>query len=123
MDNVNDVKFSVSKFEKMVKENKVIFFDSSEFENIISYYLDSGKLAYAKKALKLSLSQHPFNTNLSLYEIEIFIQEEKFEHALDLINSILIFSLNFNFEFDKISNAKVNNEFPAKTAVDSPNLM
>ena len=49
MDNVNDINFSVSKFEKMVKENKVLFFDSLEFENIISYYIDTGKLAYAKK--------------------------------------------------------------------------
>ena len=73
MDNVNDINFSIIKFEKMVKENTVLFFDSVEFENIISYYLDTGKLSLAKKALKLSLSQHPANTNLSLYQIEIFI--------------------------------------------------
>ena len=49
MDNVNDINFSVSRFEKMVKENKVLFFDSVEFENIISFYLDTGKLTYAKR--------------------------------------------------------------------------
>ena len=97
MDNVNDINFSISKFEKMVKENKVLFFDSLEFENIISYYLDSGKLAYAKRALKLSLSQHPSNTNLSLFEIEIFIQEDKLDNALDLANSILMIENN-NYE-------------------------
>ena len=97
MDNVNDINFSVSKFEKMVKENKVLFFDSLEFENIISYYLDSGKLAYAKRALKLSLSQHPSNTNLSLFEIEIFIQEDKLDNALDLANSIIMIENN-NYE-------------------------
>ena len=94
MDNVNDINFSVSKFEKMVKENKVIFFDSLEFENIISFYLDTGKLAYAKKALKLSLSQHPSNTNLSLFEVEIFIQEDKLENALEIVNSILMIEDN-----------------------------
>ena len=97
MDNVNDINFSISKFEKMVKENKVLFFDSLEFENIISYYLDSGKLAYAKRALKLSLSQHPSNTNLSLFEIEIFIQEDKLDNALDLANSIIMIENN-NYE-------------------------
>ena len=97
MDNANDINFSVSKFEKMVKENKVLFFDSLEFENIISYYLDSGKLAYAKRALKLSLSQHPSNTNLSLFEIEIFIQEDKLDNALDLANSIIMIENN-NYE-------------------------
>ena len=97
MDNVNDINFSVSKFEKMVKENKVLFFDSFEFENIISYYIDTGKLAYAKKALNLSLSQHPSNTNLSLFKIEIFIQEDKLDSALDLVNSILMIENN-NYE-------------------------
>ncbi len=97
MDNVNDINFTVSKFEKMVKENKVLFFDSLEFENIISYYIDTGKLAYAKKALKLSLSQHPSNTNLNLFEIEIFIQEDKLDSALDLVNSILMIENN-NYE-------------------------
>tara|TARA_B100000401_G_scaffold435846_1_gene378260 strand:- start:725 stop:1783 length:1059 start_codon:yes stop_codon:yes gene_type:complete len=97
MDNVNDINFSVSRFEKMVKENTVIFFDSVEFENIISYYLDIGKLALAKKALKLSLNQYPSNTNLCLYKIEIFIQEDKLDNALELVNSILTIETN-NFE-------------------------
>ena len=97
MDNVNDINFSVSRFEKMVKENKVLFFDSVEFENIISFYLDTGKLTYAKKALSLSLSQHPSNTNLKLFQIEILIQEDKLIQALDLIDSILIIEVN-NFE-------------------------
>ena len=35
----------------------------------------------------------------------------------------LIFLLNFKLELHKISNASVNNEFPARTAVDSPNLI
>ena len=97
MDNVNDINFSISRFEKMVKENKVLFFDSVEFESIISYYLDTGKLTLAKKALKLSLSQHPSNSNLCLYEIEIFIQEDKLDNALDLVNSLLMIETD-NYE-------------------------
>ena len=117
MNNMNDINFSISKFEKMVKENKVLFFDSLEFENIISYYLDSGKLVYAKKALKLSLSQHPSNTNLSLYEIEIFIQEEKFEHALDLINSILMVETN-NFEAILLKSSILSKQKKHRKSID-----
>jgi tetratricopeptide (TPR) repeat protein len=97
MDNVNDINFSVSRFEKMVKENKVLFFDSAEFENIISYYLDIGKLSNAKKALNLSLSQHPSSTNLKLFHIEILIQEDQFIEAIDIIDSILLIEAS-NFE-------------------------
>jgi hypothetical protein len=42
----------------MLKTNKVLF-DSEEFEEIILHYLDMGKAALAKKALKLALDQHP----------------------------------------------------------------
>jgi hypothetical protein len=53
-----DYNLSLSKFESMLKTNKVLFFDSEEFEEIILHYLDMGKASLAKKALKLALEQH-----------------------------------------------------------------
>jgi hypothetical protein len=44
--------FSITKFEKMLKTNNVIFFDSIEFENIIQHYLEISKIALAKKSYK-----------------------------------------------------------------------
>ena len=43
---------SLSKFESMLKTNKVLFFDSEEFEEIILHYLDSGKASLAKKSFE-----------------------------------------------------------------------
>ena len=65
--------FSLSKFESMLKTNSILFFDSNEFENIIHHYLENGKIALAKKAIKLSLEQHPDSTNLKLFKIEVII--------------------------------------------------
>ena len=59
----------------MLKTNNVFFFDSNEFEDIIDYYLDNGKIALAKKATKLGLEQHPTSTNLKLFQVEMFIFE------------------------------------------------
>jgi len=72
---------TVSKFESMLKTNSVFFFDSNEFENIIHYYLESGKIALAKKAIKLGLSQHPASLNLKLFQVEILIFENKLNEA------------------------------------------
>ena len=47
-----DYNLSLSKFESMLKTNKVLFFDSEEFEEIILHYLDMGKTNLAKKAQK-----------------------------------------------------------------------
>ncbi len=76
-----DNNISLKKFESMLKTNNVLFFDSNEFENIIQHYLEIGKIALAKKAIKLGLDQHPTSVNLKLFQTEIFILENKFEEA------------------------------------------
>lgn len=83
-----EYKLSLSRFESMLKTNKVLFFDSEEFENIILHYLDSGKLNLAKKALKLGLEQHPNSTGLKLVEVELLIFQNKLEAADRLLNEI-----------------------------------
>lgn len=79
---------SLSKFESMLKTNKVLFFDSEEFEEIILHYLDMGKSALAKKALKLALEQHPRSSGLKLVQVEMLIHEDKLEIAEKLLNEL-----------------------------------
>ena len=72
----------------MLKTNKVLFFDSEEFEEIILHYLDMGKAALAKKALKLALEQHPKSTGLKLVQVEMLVYEDKLEQAEKLLNEL-----------------------------------
>jgi len=83
-----DQNLSLSKFESMLKTNKVFFFDSEEFEEIILHYLDSGKVALAKKALKLALDQHPKSTGLKLVQVEMLVYEDKLDIAEKLLNEL-----------------------------------
>ena len=85
-DNNNNV--SLTKFESMLKTNNVLFFDSGEFENIIHHYLEQGKIALAKKAIKLGLEQHPTSTTLKLFKIEIYIFENNLDKANNLLNEL-----------------------------------
>ncbi|PHQ30368.1 MAG: hypothetical protein COA80_13830 [Leeuwenhoekiella sp.] len=73
--------FPLTRFESMLKTNHVLFFDSDEFENIVNHYLENGKIALAKKAVKLGLDQHPSSSNLKLFKIEILIFENKLDEA------------------------------------------
>lgn len=79
---------SLSKFESMLKTNKVFFFDSEEFEEIILHYLDMGKANLAKKALKLALEQHPKSTGLKLVQVEMLVYDDKLELAEKLLNEL-----------------------------------
>ncbi|MFP9099119.1 tetratricopeptide repeat protein [Flavobacterium sp. RHBU_24] len=83
-----DRSLSLSKFESMLKTNKVFFFDSEEFEDIILHYLDSGKINLAKKALKLGLEQHPRSTGLKLVQVEILVFDDKLDMAERLLNDL-----------------------------------
>jgi tetratricopeptide (TPR) repeat protein len=83
-----DYNLSLSKFESMLKTNKVLFFDTEEFEEIILHYLDSGKVALAKKALKLALEQHPKSSGLKLVQVEMLVFEDKLDTAEKLLNEL-----------------------------------
>lgn len=85
-DDYNNI--SLSRFESMLKTNDILFFDSNEFENIIHHYLENGKIALAKKAIKLGLQQHPTSINLHLFKVEIFIIENKFDEANTLLDEL-----------------------------------
>lgn len=83
-----DQNFSLTRFESMLKTNNVLFFDSEEFEEIINYYMENGKIALAKKATKLGLEQHPTSTNLKMFQVEMYIFENKLDIAEELLNEL-----------------------------------
>ena len=87
-DEEDDYNLSLSKFESMLKTNKVLFFDSEEFEEIILHYLDMGKANLAKKALKLALEQHPKSTGLKLVQVEMLVYDDKLEAAEKMLNEL-----------------------------------
>ena len=78
----------LKKFESMLKTNSVYFFDSEDFQEIIHHYLDSGKVALAKKAIKIGLEQHPSSTELKLLNVEVLVFENKFNDAEKLLSEI-----------------------------------
>jgi len=78
----------LSKFESMLKTNSVYFFDSIEFEEIVHYYLDSGKNSLAKKAIKLGLTQHPKSVLLKLLQAELLIFDGELEKASLLLKEL-----------------------------------
>ncbi len=79
---------SLKRFERMLKTNAVFFFDSSEFEKIIVYYIDNGKLNLAKKAIELALDQHPEIIAIRTLKAELLIIEDKFNEAEKLLNEL-----------------------------------
>jgi len=80
--------YSLKKFESMLKTNDTLFFDTDEFEQIISYYVDESKFNLAKKALKVALEQHPDAFSILMMKAEILIIDDKNESAMSLLNNL-----------------------------------
>src|SRR5690606_25820133 len=91
-DDNNDL--PLTKFESMLKTNHALFSDSEDFENIIHHYINEGKIALAKKAIKLGLQQHPTSINLKLFKVEIYVFEDKLVEADELLNELYILEPN-----------------------------
>ncbi|WP_340076691.1 tetratricopeptide repeat protein [Leptobacterium sp. I13] len=84
-----DRNFPVSKFESMLKTNDVYFFDAADFEDIVHHYLDIGKVALAKRALQIGLSQHTSSINLKLLNIEVLIFDGKLDLAEKMLDELM----------------------------------
>ena len=78
----------IAKFESMLKTDDVYFFDSEDFEDIIHHYLNNGKISLAKKAIKISLKQHPDSIELKLLDVEVMVFENNFEAAEQLLDKL-----------------------------------
>jgi tetratricopeptide (TPR) repeat protein len=79
---------SLTKFESMLKTNNIYFFDLDEFEKIIIHYLDFGKHALAKKAIKLGLEQHPESIDLRFLQVELYLFENEIDKAVFFLGKI-----------------------------------
>lgn len=79
---------ALNRYEAMLKSNRVVFFDSNEFENIIHHYLDNGQLNKAKRAVTMGLSQHPSSISLKLFNVEILIFDDELDKAEEVLNTL-----------------------------------
>ena len=82
--------YAVSKFESMLKENNILFFDVDEFEEIVEYYVEYGRISKAKRALEIGLSQHPDASSLKLLNAEQLVFEDRLEEASEILNELLV---------------------------------
>ncbi len=79
---------SITKFESMLKTDDVYFFDAEDFEEIIHHYLNHGKIALAKKAIKIGLKQHIDSIALKLLHIEVLVFENNLNIAEQLLDEL-----------------------------------
>lgn len=67
------------------KENKEIYLDAFEIEDLLDYLEDTDDFTYYEEIVRLGLSLHPDNFYIRLKEARLFIINEEYQKALDLL--------------------------------------
>ncbi len=78
----------VERYEQMRKNNENYFFDVSEFETIIDYYLEQNDVAFAYEATETASCQHPNSVSLDLRKAKVLIDKGRAVEALSVIKRL-----------------------------------
>src|SRR5690606_30170896 len=81
-----DPKFSVERYEEMVRNKDQYFFDSQAFEGIIDFYIEKNDPIKALQVVDYAVSQHPFIATFFIKQAQLFTIVSQTNRALDALN-------------------------------------
>jgi tetratricopeptide (TPR) repeat protein len=80
-ENSDDLHDLIHKFEAVIQDNKVQFFDVDEFEFIAEHYLHEGHDQLALKAIEMASKVHPGESSFPLMQARYFLDQQDFKKA------------------------------------------
>ncbi|MCS7018408.1 MAG: tetratricopeptide repeat protein [Cytophagales bacterium] len=86
----------VQRFEQMLAEDTLVFFDLHEFEHIIDYYKVHSQWRRALKACETALAQYPFASELEIEKVQIWLHMRKYRQALEQIEKLIEHNIPLN---------------------------
>lgn len=78
----------INRFEKMLTEDQVWFFDVQEFELISDFYFERGQITKALQAAQFGADQHPGNSSFVMRKTQCFTATNKFKKAHSELNQL-----------------------------------
>lgn len=75
----------IKRFESMVKNNHVLFFDVDEFEALSDYYFESGRVDDALKVVEMGDTQHPANSSFTVRKAQYYTATDQINQAEEQI--------------------------------------
>lgn len=86
--NSDDVQEDIERYRRMVTNDKELYFDVHQIENIFEFYLEKDMFNEAEKVLIIGLRQHPNATSLLLKHASSLSDKGKLEEAMKLLSSL-----------------------------------
>ena len=85
-DFTEDPKFSVERYEEMIRNKDQYFFDAQAFENIIDYYIEKNDPIKALQVVEYAVNQHPFAAIFFIKQAQLFVATNQLDSAFESLN-------------------------------------
>ena len=80
-----DPKFSVERYEEMIRNQDQYFFDAQAFENIIDYYIEKNDPIKALQVVEYAVNQHPFAAVFFIKQAQLFVVTNQLDKAFEAL--------------------------------------
>src|SRR3954469_7720507 len=81
-----DPKFSVERYEEMIRNQDQYFFDAQAFENIIDYYIEKNDPIKALQVVEYAISQHPFAVIFLIKQAQLYVVTNQLSEAFSCLD-------------------------------------
>jgi len=88
MQEEDEFRHVLERYEDMVDRKSSYFFDVEEFELIIDYYLDTRNFKKAYEAVEIAATQHPGSSEITIKYIQIYLETSQPSMAIDKLKEI-----------------------------------
>lgn len=78
----------LDRYEHMIRDKKIFYFDVFQFESIIDHYLDRDLFPQALSAVDLGIQQHPSSNVLLIKKAEVFAEKGDTTEAISILTDL-----------------------------------
>ena len=80
-----ELRFSVERYEEMIRNKDQYFFDAQAFEGIIDYFIEKNDPIKALQVVEYAMSQHPYATVFLIKQAQLLVVTNRAQEALELL--------------------------------------
>ena len=85
-DQQKQIRYSIERYEEMIRNKDAYFFDVDAFVNIVDYYIEKNDPVKALQVIEYAQDQHPDSVEFLLREAQLLAMVERFDDALYILS-------------------------------------
>src|SRR5574343_184314 len=81
-----ELRFSVERYEEMIRNKDQYFFDAQAFEGIIDYFIEKNDPIKALQVVEYAINQHPYASVFLIRQAQLYVVTNRAHEALNILD-------------------------------------